>query len=432
MPRLGHITVAVAGLAAFAVGYRSARGEASPRPARSVSFDQALGIAAVAPRVQAAGRSVEVKRRFNDSIAAMTLNPSVGVQPGLRLLKSADREPEVLFDVIQPWNISGHGRVRRESANLEAEILAAEARQIALGQRMGAANAWIELWGAEQVLAEALREDSVAEELEARVAKAQSLGAVIRADLADARAFHAEIRALTVNARGEVFERGLYLAHQMGANSAAPFTTDGFLPDAPLPPVQEQLALLDRLDIAPAVVIAELATRAQRSREVEEKAARGAVLSLGIVGQRDAPGGLVVSGLARLDFPLFDRGERERGGLAAEAERLQGEREQAVIDARHDLAAAIHEVEHAGELVAVLRDDLVPAAREGAELRRKLFQAGGTTMVEVLQSDRVAITAVSRLHRATAAHAWAKVRLWMMISAMALPGAEQKKPETKK
>lgn len=408
---------------------RSAQGQggdgASTRAAR-VSFDRALGLAATAPRVRAAARSLDVKRRYDDRISTLTLNPTIGVQPGYRLLRQGDREPELLIDVVQPWNLAGHGRSRRETANLEAELLVAEARQIALAQRMGAAYAWIELWGAEQVLAEAIREDGVAGELEERVAKAQSLGAVTRADLADARAFHAEIRALTIAARGEVAQRGLFLAQQMGENPVAPFATDGSLPEPPLPSTPDQRALLDRVDTLPAVLVAEMAARAQRGREVEERSARGTVLSLGIAGQRDAPGGLVLSGVARLSFPLFDQGERERGVLAAEAERLQGEREQAFIQSRHDLASSIQEVEHTAALHAQLRDDLVPAAREGAETRRRLFQGGGTTMVEVLQSDRVAISALSRLHRAAAAHAWAKVRLWMLLSTLAIPREETK------
>lgn len=422
-----ELTLFWAGLAVLAAARaRAAMPEADLRAGRPVSFEQALGMAALSPRVQAAGRSLEVKRRYNERIATTTLNPSLGVQPGYRLLERGDREPEALLDIVQPWNLAGHGQARRASASLEADVLAAEARHVALVQRLGAARAWVELWAAEQVLAAALREDSVAEELEARVAKAQSLGAVTRADLADAKAFHAEIRALAIAARGEVVERGLHLARQMGVLDDGPLVTAGELPDPPLPPTERQPAVLDHLQGVPAVVVAELAARAQRSREVEEQAARGTVLALGIAGQRDAPGGLVVSAIARLSFPLFDRGERERGVLAAEAERLRGEREQAVVDARQDLLLAIREVGLSAELLAELRDDLVPAAREGAETRRRLFLAGGTTMVEVLQSDRVAIGAVARWHRATAAHAWAKVRLWLLLSTMALARTEVK------
>ncbi len=429
MAYTAHTTLLLMGMVASVATARSAQGQGGDveqARATRVGFDRAVGLAATAPRVRAAVRSLEVKRRYDEKISSVTLNPSVGVQPGYRLLRRGDREPELLVEVVQPWNLAGHGRSRREAANLEAELLAAETRQVALVQRMGAAYAWIALWGAEHVLAEALREDGVAGELAARVAKAQALGAVTRADLADARAFHAEIRALAIAARGEVVQRGLLLAQQMGEHPVAPLATDGALPEPPLPPIPEQRALLDRVDGLPAVLVAELAARAERAREVEERAARGTVLSLGIAGQRDAPGGLVLSGVARLGFPLFDQGERERGVLAAEAERLQGEREQAFIQARHDLASAIQEVEHSAALHVQLRDDLVPAAREGAETRRRLFQAGGTTMVEVLQSDRVAIGAVSRLHRAAAAHAWAKVRLWMLLASVAIPPEETK------
>jgi len=170
----------------------------------------------------------------------------------------------------------------------------------------------------------------------------------------------------------------------------------------------------------PLVVARELQARAARAREIEERAARGTVAQFGAVVQRDAPGGLVVSGLARVAFPVFDRGERDRAGMRAEAARLEGERNDALLAARADLTASFHEVAHTAATLAIVRDDLAPASREAAETRRRIFEHGGATLLEVLQSDRAAVAAASRLWRMEAEHAWSRTKLWLLVAEIAL------------
>jgi outer membrane protein, heavy metal efflux system len=173
------------------------------------------------------------------------------------------------------------------------------------------------------------------------------------------------------------------------------------------------------------VALKELQSRAAAAREVEEKAARGTLAQLGGVLQRDAPNGLVVSGLARLTFPVFERGERERAAMRADEVRLDGERQDALLAARFDLASSFHEVDHTAELLAVFRDDLAPASRDAADTRRKIFENGGATLLEVLQSDRTAVVAASRLWRIQAEHAWAGARLWLLLTEVALHATDR-------
>ena len=129
--------------------------------------------------------------------------------------------------------------------------------------------------------------------------------------------------------------------------------------------------------------------------------------------------------LIRLTFPIFDHGERERAGLRAEAARLEGERRDAVIAARTEVASSFHEVSHSDEVLAVVRDDLAPASRRAAENRRQIFQQGAATLLEVLQSDRGAVVAANRLWRAQAEHAWARTKLWLLLADLALRNAEK-------
>lgn len=394
--------------------------DGAPAP-RSMTFDAALGLSMATPKVVGTARSAEEKRALDQKISALPYNPQLTVMPGWRFAPRDARQPELVAEIIQPWNLSGQSRARRETVALEERVLQTEARAAALASRLSAARAWINVWAAAHVLEETRREEAIAAQLERLVDRAATLGAMTRADLAEARAYHAEARIAVLNAEGEAFQSGLTLAREVGAPEAVPLVAEGALPAAPVPSPALRSDYLQRMNALPAVALRDFQARAARARAVEEEAARGTIAHLGGVLQRDAPGGLVISGIARVTFPVFDRGERERAGIHAEATRMEGERGDALVAARTDLAANFHEVDHTADLLSVLRDDLAPASREAAETRRRIFENGGATLLEVLQSDRAAVVAASRLWRIQGEHAWARVKLWLMATEVALP-----------
>jgi cobalt-zinc-cadmium efflux system outer membrane protein len=390
---------------------------ASRATARSpVTFDAALGLAEDVPRVAAATRAVQEKTGVDRNVAALPYNPQIAVQPGWRLEPRDARQPEIIVEVLQPWNLSGYGAARQRTVSVEEEVLRAESRAAALAARLGAARAWIELWTAEHLVEEVRREETIAGELERLVGRAASLGAMTRADLAEAAAYHAEARVAVLVAEGEVFQRGLALGRELADRDALPLHTTGEPPAPWVPSEARRTEFLDRAAALPLVSLRELQTHAARARELEELRARGTLAQFGAVLQRDAPGGLVVSGIARVTIPVFERGERERGSILAEAARLEGEQRDALIAARVEIALSFHEVSHSAEVLAVLRDDLVPASRQAAETRRRIFEQGGATLLEVLQSDRAAVAAASRLWRVQAEHAWARTKLWLLLA----------------
>jgi cobalt-zinc-cadmium efflux system outer membrane protein len=384
----------------------------------ALSFDDAIGLAPQAPRVEGAARALSEKSALDSKLSSLTLNPTLSVMPGYRLSPTKDREPELVAELTQPWNLAGHSGARRSSVRLEEAVVEAEMRARALEQRLAAARAWVDLWAAQRVFAEMEREAKIADELQRLVERTAALGAATRADVADARAFAAEARLAALNAEGEVHDRGLELAREVASPRIDPIAASGDLPSPPLPVPIDRAALVARAAELPDVARQLLAARAERARGVEERAARGTILQLGVALQRDAPGGLVVSGLARITPPLFDRGERERGVRAAEAARLEGEQRAGQLAAQIELAMTLHEVEHTAEVRAALRDRLVPASREGADARRRIFAAGEATLPEVLQSERTAIDAESRLQRASAMNAWSRIKLWLLLSSM--------------
>lgn len=396
---------------------------ATEAPKLALSFDQAVGQAASAPAVLAARKAAVASRDLADQISSLTHNPQLALQPGLRLRPDDAREPELLAEIVMPWNLSGHGRARRQSAALEGAALQAAERAALLDRRLGVARAWIDLWAGERTLEELRSGTQLAAELERLVERAAALEAATRADVAEARAFHSEARLDLLAAEGALFEAGLALARQLGLARPAPVGTVGELPAPTLPNERAIVASGERLDRLPSARLARLRARAASARTVEEGAARGTTLSLGAGIQRDAPGGLVLSAIARVSPSLFDRGERERSVAAAGAAALEGEAEASLREARAELIVSQHESHHTAAQVAELQDRLVPAARQAAELRRRIYQEGDATLVEVLRAQRAALSASSRLLRARADRAWADVKLWLLLSELALPEA---------
>lgn len=256
-----------------------------------MTFDAALGLAAATPKVVGAARSAEEKAALDQQISALPYNPQVTVMPGWRFAPRDARQPELVAEIIEPWNLSGQARARRQTVALEERVLQTEARLAALASRLSAARAWINVWAAEHVLDETRREERIAAELERLVDHAAALGAMTRADLAEARAYHAEARVAVLNAEGEAFQSGLTLAREVGAPEALPLQAEGALPAAPVPSPALRPDYLQRMNALPAVVLRDFQARAARARAVEEEAARGTIAQLGAVLQRDAPRG---------------------------------------------------------------------------------------------------------------------------------------------
>lgn len=385
---------------------------------RAVSFDQAIGLAEQAPDVQGARRAVSEQRALAGAIGPLAHNPQLTVQPGVRLAQPDARGFEIQASLTQSWSLAGLGEARREAVRAEGGALAAAARARALSQRLAAARVWIDLWEAQRLLAVARREAEVAAELLSAVEKAAAAEAATRADVADARAYLAEARLQGIQAEGEVTERSLALSRELADAGAAPLAAAGELPAPALPPEGRWASLVQRAGRLPEVEARQLEARAERARLVEERAARGAQLSLGVAVQRDQPSGFVVYGLAGVTLPVFDAGERERSAIAGRAATLEGQAARARSDGRAELRWALHEVEHSGEVLAAVRDQLLPAVEEGIAARERIYRAGDATLLEVLQGRRQGLAARGRLEQARAREAWARVKAWLLLSAL--------------
>ena len=398
--------------------------DASEHPGTPVTFDQALGLAARSPAVLGAEAAVEEQRGIAASVSSMVANPTLNVQPGTAQ-DPLDNQWKYFGEttLVQSWNLSGLRGERSSALTAEGKLLAVEARAAALSHRLAAAQAWMELWAAQQSLADALQEAELANEFSTRMAKAARAAAFTRAEAADAATYAAEAHVQAIAAQGEVVDRGFQLAAAMGRDEERHLVASGTLPSPPRPARSDWPALLEAAGALPGVVARKLAADAARARELELRSARGWMLGTGVKATRDYLGTWGVQAVLEFTFPLFDRGEREAAPQAAAAARSAGEHREALGVAATELTRALHEVEHSGEVLAAVEKELLPAAAESARAREASMRAGETTVLEVLVARRAWAAARARRTRALASHAWAQVKVWMLLADLTLGGA---------
>ena len=387
-----------------------------PEVGAPITFDEALGLAAQAPAVAGAEAAAANQRRIGDSVSSVIANPTLNVQPGAAK-DPLDNQWKYLGEttLMQGWNLSGLPGDRKTSIRAEGDQLLAEARAAALSHRLAAAQAWMELWAAQQSLADSLQEYDLASEFSTKMARAAAAAAFTRAEAADAATYAAE---------GEVVDRGYQLAVAMGQEAEKALVAAGPLPAPPAPRRADWPAILQAAGKLPAVAAHKLASDASRARDVEARSSRGWGLGTGVKGTRDYLGTWGAQAVVEFSFPIFDRGEREAAPQAAASARADGEFQEARAVAATELARSLHEVEHTGEVLEAIEKELVPAAEANAKARDASMRAGETTVLEVLVARRVWAAARQKRTRALASHAWAGVKVWMLLADMTPGGAK--------
>jgi outer membrane protein TolC len=383
----------------------------------AIGFADALGLAAALPELTAsraaadatAASARDLPRRW--SPLTFRLAPQLGV--------GTPRGGGVRLALEQAIPLGDRRAATQATVEVTARRRAAHARALDLDARLEIAQVWIEAWAAAASLGRATEELELARTIEATTARAAAAGAVTAPEVADARALLAEAGARRLDAEGRVADTGFTLAAAIGAATATHAAGD--LPAAPLPAHDRWPQLLAAAGELPATRARALEAAAQRARAVEERSLRRPELLLGLELTDDPGGDRRVAAVVGLALPMHDRGERERAEATAEALRLDGEAVALGRRARFALAQALHDVEHTGELLDHVEHALVPAVVDAARQRRRAFELGESTVLEVLASERAAVAGQRTLIEARAAHAWARTRAWLLVTAVELP-----------
>lgn len=384
--------------------------------AEAVTFDEALALAPQKPGAQAPGRALRARRSGDEEIAGTAQTLTLTVNPGYRFAPEGERGLEGQVNVSQGWNLADLGGARRRAAAVERSVLSAEARAAALSSRLEAARLWIDLRTLEELQSLLGEQLELARRSERLMARAAEAGVRTAMDAAEAKAYRAEVARQRFQLHTSAYRTGMNLAVAMGRDDMSPLRTEGPLPQPALPEVRSFDAYMARAGELPEAAALRLAGTAARAQQVEESAAYGAVLSVGVQLQREPPAAYSALGTFSLALSPFDRGQRERSRALGRAAAFGARAAQAQLEARASLARAAQDLRTARDERELVASDWLVAAQELAARLERAVDVGEATAYELFAARRRLIEVQSLLVRARSEVAWAEVRLWLLMA----------------
>lgn len=341
---------------------------AATRDAQAMAPDLATGRA----RANVATAGVGVARIFANPLAAVGTTTD-----GARFFST----------LTVPLPLTRRGSAIR-AAESSAAAAATELPLLQLDAKLGAANAWCDLWLAERTLGVARETESRATQILAAADQRYREGTAPRLDAARAKAEHARTRA-EVLARAElVGDASAALAYWLGRDPAVVMHVSGAPAEVPsVPPIS---ALVARLESHP--LFAKAAARARAASALigvqRSQAWPTFGLQLGAtLADRNAPENNLSAGLV-FDVPVFNWNrpavvQAENGAVQVAAESSAG-----AARLRADLVSA-----HAVLKAAIARADaaekeVLPASQIAADLTRDAYQTGAVDLSAVLVAEK--------------------------------------------
>lgn len=379
----------------------------------AIGFDEATGFATVLPEVAAARDAATLTATASDTLPLGWSPFTARVMPQIAF--GQPRGEGLRVGVEQAIPLTSRRSAARAALIAESRQRAAEAAALALDARLEIAKAWIDSWAADAMLLDARRARELAREIVSVTERAAAAGEATAPELADARALLASAETAVLDAEGRARDASFRLGAAAGA--PGPRRASAVLPEVVLPDGTALATRLERMEAMPAVRARRVAALAARARAAEVRAWRAPELLAGGELTLDPGGDHRIAATIGVALPAFDRGERERAQLEAEARRIEGEATAVARRARFELAQAIHDVEHTGELAAEIEHGLVPAVDDAAAKRRRAYELGESTVIEVLSAERTSIAGHQAAIAARADHAWARVRVRILLDA---------------
>jgi len=366
-----------------------------------LAFEEAVGRATQAPDVVGARDAARLQRKLAGEVPWLTSNPTVLLQPQARTERGVGAGAEFQGGVTQAFNLSGLGEARREGALKEAEAAEVRAAVLALEKRLAAAAAWLDAWGAQATAALAAEEEAAAAQLVPHLERALAAGGATRTELAEAQAFAAEATLEHLDQEGRRVEASVRLGTTLGMEglpAAVSSQLPAIRPLEELPAVHGGDVTASALDVRASRALAD----EERARAAETSAQRGWQVQVGVGGAHEFPDTWYGYAGATVTLPAWDLGQRELSLHRAEVRRREAEAEARARAWAPRLAGLRHECEHAREVLSVVEQRLLPAARLAAEHESALFDRGESTLPALLRVRRLALNARARLLRARA------------------------------
>lgn len=393
-------------VATLTISPLAAEPDHATQPPAEIGFPEAVGLAATAPEVVGAQHGIDLTRAAIEAANHGWSPLAIRVMPQLAVGTPEGFGARIAVEQAIPLT-DRRGATRASAAALTAQRIA-EARARSFELRLAIGEAWIQSWIANAERARARDALQIALSIVELTTRGRAAGAFTQLELAEVKTLAAEASATALDAEG----RGTDAAFELGAalGRGVPRSAGATLPEVVIP----ERVIPDVVARLPEVRARRLAAISARTRGAEARTARAYELIVG--GELLADPGGDRRGAVTLGITLpHDRGRRELLEARAEAARQDGEAE--AIAARSSIAIgrAIHDIEHGRELLALIDQELLPALDDAARQRKRAFELGEATVLEVLAGERAALAGRRAAIEARAQHAWARIQLALWL-----------------
>jgi cobalt-zinc-cadmium efflux system outer membrane protein len=354
----------------------------------TLTLDDVLARAADAADVRALLRSAEIRRDTASSVPFLMHNPSLQASIGPRVTPLDEVGPEGGLTLSIPFDTGIGGQTRRRVLEAEAQATGAEGDARVRERQRAAARAYLELmWLARE---EALYKDDLvlAERTRALVERALAAGLEDRIALHAARVREGEGKLALLDIEARIVEVRFALAEALSCDDANALVVVEHDFAARAGAIAADHPQAKDGERAPRVLAIEQEMAAARAREDHAGRARFPLADVGLTVEKDGfATGRVLAG-AGVTIPIFERGQEERGRAASDHERLSGERERARAAFMREAGILLHDIEHAEEALALLENDVLPAARDAVTDGARALEIGELDALTLVRLER--------------------------------------------
>lgn len=322
-------------------------------------------------------KATHASARALGAVAAplFTQLPYVQTQIGPRLSRGVT-SPEVIVSLNQPFTLGDTSGVQKRVARATAKWVHATTRSAQLWDAHRAADAWITLALADQVLQ--LRRESIEEATSlVELAKARvASGEAQPVEVALAESELSDAQSLVIDAEGLHYGAELDLAHAIGKPGTHVDASESLT--APSQMTSERPGVVHP-DVTTAESRAELALEQVGYAKLQE----APTLAIGVQYQREGTGDQILTAVATVPLPVAQPWafQQTQERLTADAARADVAQARATTDKA--LTNARHELHHTRTLYAHLVMTALPPLREAHRLALLRYQHGETDFAAV-------------------------------------------------
>lgn len=322
-------------------------------------------------------KTTHASARELGSVATPTFTqlPYVQTQVGPRLARGV-LSPEVIVSVNQPFTLGDTSGVQKRVARATSHLVHATTRSAQLWSAQRAADAWISLALADEVLK--LRR-TFSEQASSLVALAKArvvAGEAQPVELALAESELSEAQSLVIDAEGAHYGAELELSYAIGKPGVHVDAAEAL----PLPAAMNvERPSTEHPDVATAQSRAELAFEQIEYAKLQQ----APTLALGVQYQREGTGDQILTAVATIPLPVaqpwaFQQTQQRLAADAARADatQLRGATEKALTNARHEALHTRAQYDH-------LATTALPPLREAHRLAVLRYTHGETDFAAV-------------------------------------------------